>query len=149
MHLGSLEFKVLESHGLGDTYPALSAAGARSHKYFWLAAGVEAEPVTELLGGKEHALKHSGRIGQNTGYGDSQDQQSPAIVPTLTSCHRRYISNSAKGQGIQWAEAGRQMGHEDTKAMSSRPCSDLYHGYSLGPEHQKRKWLPLRNCPRV
>lgn len=72
---------MLEFHGLGETYPALSAAGERSHKYFWLAAWEEAESVTELLGSKEHALKHSGRIGQNTGHGGLSGSTVPSNSP--------------------------------------------------------------------
>lgn len=111
------KFRMSGFHGLGETYPALSAAGARSHKYFWLDVWVEAESVMELLESKERVLKHSGRIGQNTGHGELSGSKVPSNVPTLTSCHRRCISNSAKGQGIQWAEAGRgnrPQGHKST-----------------------------------
>lgn len=63
------KFRMPGFRGLGETYPALSAAGARSHKYFWLAVWAEAESVMEQLGSKERALEHSRRIGQNTGHG--------------------------------------------------------------------------------
>lgn len=119
---------------LGDTYQVLPAAGARSHKYFWLVVWVEAESVMELLGSKELSLKGNERLGQNAEHGGSQDDYSPAVFPTLTRCHKRYISNSAKGQEIQWTEAGKgNWAQECQSCMLSQCHSDLHEGHSLGP----------------
>lgn len=84
-----LKFRVSGLHGLRETYPALRAAGARSRKYFLLAALVEAESAMELRGSKELDLKGNGRPGQDTDRGDPQDEWSPATFPTLVSYHGR------------------------------------------------------------
>lgn len=132
-------FRVSEFHRLGEIYPALSAAGARSHKYFWLDVWVEAESTMELLGSKKQALKQWENQSEHRPWGILRINGPQQTVYTLTNCHRRYNSNSVNGQGIQWAEAeagrgNRPQGHQ-SNVLS---MADLHYGYSLGPKHQKR-----------
>lgn len=140
----------VETGRLGETYPTLPAAGARSHKYFWLSVWAEAESATELLGSKELSLKGNGRIGSA---GRAQGL-SGCAVPTLPRCHERCISNSVQGQEIQWTEAGRGNWAQGCQScvfsMSLRSTLWPQLRTSVRKGHRiPERYLLIRKCPRV